>query len=133
MAKGTKKPDNEQDLPDRLDWQVIDQEITAAYKKLITTKKIPTIEQIAKEVGCNEKTVRRHLEKLSISDRFKSFRALTGDIIVSLYNAAMMGEPKSIELWFKIVEDYSEKSKVELTNAPVVIFPGDESDNDTDN
>ena len=128
MSEEKKKKKKE--LPTRNDWLIADQQITQAMRDLLIKGKgkIPTIEQIAEKAGCSRRTVERHLNLLSIQDRFKSFRALTGDVIIALYKAAATGDPKAIDGWMKYVENFRENPKLEITQLqiPNVLIPGDE-------
>lgn len=118
----------------RMDWEVNDQLICDKFFELMMLKKkMPTYVEIAEAIGCNEKTVERHVNDISFEDRFKKFRLASDKVIINLLkNAAIGKNDKMIRLWLERFEGLGEKKLIDITTQgksirPMVVITQDEA------
>jgi len=78
-------------------------------------KKPASMSDISKKLGLSYKTVWRHMKQIKFNSEAHPLRALSSDILVSIYNASLKGNPSSQKLWFQLMEGWSEKTNFEIT------------------
>ena len=117
----------------RIDYEKNHGKISRAFKKLAgKTSEVPTYEEIGAECGLTKETVYRHFKDYKLQDYKDKFKPLTPDIIFSLYRMAVKkNNPRAAELFMKMIEDYSDKSTIDVNIRDKVtgfnyIEPGDD-------
>ena len=99
----------------RSDWLFNHEKIRDAIIEILAENKLATIREVAKRVGMNKKHVHTHMKYLRFEPIKHPLRFLTNDIIQSLAKKALSGSYKHMELWFKLMEGYSEKNEIKNT------------------
>lgn len=114
-------PENADDKPVeittkvRIDFERNHRKITRAFKKLAKdTNEIPTYDELAAATGLHKDTVYRHFKEYSFEERKQKFKALTDDILVSLYKLAKKS-PYAADIYLKRVEGVSDKLNIDVT------------------
>ena len=93
---------------------------------------IETQEQYAKHQGMGERTINRWKKRQDFYPKLKELRDVwakdrTQDVIAAIYRTAMsagVGAPASQKLWMQVVEGFSEKNELQVTNR-VEVGPND--------
>ena len=97
----------------RIDFEFNQAKIQEAFIKFFSKKKRrPTISELAEYSGLSEKTIFRHLKKLGIQEFLDTYKVLTDNVIMSLYNSTKDGKAAEVKLWMQIVEGWKETTGV---------------------
>lgn len=90
-------------------WQKNQALIQNAYIKLIKNlKRCPTILEVSGEVNLSIKAINNHIKEMKFKPLQNSLRALTPDVIKSIYETALKGSPASQKLWVQLMEGWRE-------------------------
>lgn len=90
-------------------WQKNQALIQNAYIKLIKEKKrCPTILEVSNEVNLSIHAIDNHVKEMKFEPLENSLRALTPDVITSIYETALKGSPASQKLWVQLMEGWRE-------------------------
>lgn len=101
------------------------------YKILIENNGeiIPTVGLVAKLINRPVKTVRQIIKELKFDPQDYPLKALTPRVLMNLFTLTNRS-PKAVELWFKLVENWSDKINVNMQNFPELNFmPDDKNQN----
>ena len=100
----------------RIDYERNHLKISKAFKKLAAKiEGLPTYQEIADETGFDVQTVFRHFKEYKLSDYKDKFKALTPDVIFSLYKmATKKNNPRAAALFMKLIENFSEKTVIDV-------------------
>jgi len=127
--------ENTRDKTVRIDYERNHLKISKAFKKLAgQLEGLPTYQEIADETGFDVQTVFRHFKDYKLQDYKDKFKALTPDIIFSLYKmATKKNNPRAAALFMKLIENFSEKTIVDINIGEKVtgfqyVKPGDIED-----
>jgi hypothetical protein len=106
----------------RADAIINDALIEEAFTKIFVQKKRkPTWPEVAKEVNLDEKTIRRHFQKVDLNMRMQEYRMGTGKVMAKTFIQATTGKDVHHKrLWFEIVEGLGKKKEVDFTGASEV-------------
>jgi hypothetical protein len=98
----------------RADWQLHDDALElSAAKMMLSASQIPTYAAIARDMGCDVNTVKRHVKEMSFEDRFAIWRLATPFVIQNLFKQATQGtNPKHIDSWLEKIEGIGKKVDV---------------------
>ena len=101
----------------RIDYERNHLKISKAFKKLAgQLEGLPTYQEIADETGFDVQTVFRHFKDYKLQDYKDKFKALTPDVIFSLYKmATKKNNPRAAALFMKLIEGFSEKLNIDVT------------------
>ena len=99
----------------RIDFERNHKKITTAFKKLAAaTNEIPSYDELAAETGLNRNTIYRHFKEYTFEERKQKFKALTDDVIVSLYKLSKKSA-HAADIYLKRVEGISDKLNIEVS------------------
>lgn len=94
-------------------YKILDEHIRNAYKAIIQSeKRIPSQAEVAKRCNIAERTVKRHLEKITLSDFVQPYRILGGTVLSALFEEAVSGNIQAMRLYFLLIFDWSERQEV---------------------
>lgn len=138
MAKPKNKDKRNVNSRRRQDWKNNDQLITDKFVELMMRKqKVPSYEDIARELKMDVTTVKRHVYEISFEDRFKKLRLASEKVMMNLLKQAATGKNHQIiRIWMELFEGLGEKKKVDLTSggkplaAPITVVTIDEATRD---
>lgn len=118
--KTSLKPEKEKR---RADYDVMDDIIEGALTELWgNNKKFPSMAAIARKIGCNIATIKRHVADESIGERLKKYRIATPFVIRNLLKQASTGKDHAhIKLWLEKIEGLN--PKMDLTSKGQKIQP----------
>jgi hypothetical protein len=106
----------------RTDWLRNQALVQTAYVDLLKElKRCPTILEVANKVHLSIKAIDNHVKQLKFEPLGDSMRALTPDVVASIYNSARKGQPASQKLWMQIMEGWREKTEVEHSGGVKII------------
>lgn len=114
-APAKKKPKNN-------DWEMNNELISEAFfNSIIKNKKFPTYAGIARQLGLNEKTVRRHLSETGMFEDLKiKMNALKDKALLTLAIKAIKGDSHHwTRLFFEVTEEIKPKD-----NTTTIIING---------
>lgn len=86
--------------------------IKSEYVKLLKTGKMPTMEEVASNLGLTRKTVSRHLNAIDLSELTSPFRLFGADVINALKDKALEGDERSARLFFLLTFDIGDKKEI---------------------
>jgi len=114
-TKEEEKKEHEE-IKRRTDYENSQISISKAFEKLVEKEeRIPTYEELAKATGLTKKTVYRHFKDYDFNVYKDKFRGLTEKIVMKAAQLAKKGNVKAIELYLKVIENWSEKKSLDLT------------------
>jgi predicted transcriptional regulator len=117
-AKPRKKPQPKQTAEElakekrNKDWEVNNELISEAFfTSILKNKKFPTYAAIAKQLGLNEKTVRRHLQDDEMFEDLKvKMRAIKNKALLTLAVKAIKGDSHHwTRLFFEVTDEIKSK------------------------
>lgn len=119
----TKKPVTEQR---RNDYQINDELISLTFTKLwLQHKKVPSYEDIARELNINVSTVKRHVKDINFDERFQKFRCVSDQVIMNVFkNASTGNNARFAEMWLELFEGLGKKKEVKLTGELMKVYQG---------
>jgi len=83
---------------------------------MLRKQKLPSYEDIARELNVNVSTVKRHVSEMDFKERFIRFRCASDKVIMNLFKQAATGRnDKMIRMWLELFEELGAKKKVEVT------------------
>jgi predicted transcriptional regulator len=94
------------------DWEVNNELISDAFfNSILKNKKFPTYAAIAKQLGLNEKTVRRHLQDEEMFEDLKvKMRAIKNKALLTLGMKAIKGDNVNwTRLFFEVTDEIKSK------------------------
>jgi len=99
----------------RRDWEDNHILISEQYIKLARKwTKRPTVSALVKATKLSHATIETHLlemSKMNLEDRYKHFKFLTGDLLLSMYREGKKGKASCAKLFLQIIEDFTEKKE----------------------
>lgn len=107
----------------RNDYAQVDRAIKNAYVTIIQKeKRMPSQGEIAQICKINEKTVRRHLDNITLAEIGQPFKIFGEDVLLGLRDKAIKGDAQAAKLLFMILFDWSEKQQIEHKGDLKIIF-----------
>ena len=98
----------------RIDFERNHKKITSAFKRLAkATNEIPSYDELAAETGLHRDTIYRHFKEYSFEERKQKFKALTDDVIVSLYKMSKTNA-HAADIYLKRVEGVGDKLQIDV-------------------
>jgi predicted transcriptional regulator len=96
-------------------YRLIDQAIREVYLEILRNEnRLASQQEIADRVGVTSRTIRNHLSNVQLQQLALPFRALSQDVIVSLYKKAVSGDLNAIRVFLHLVHDWVERKEPEL-------------------
>lgn len=115
-------------------YKILDEQIRNAYKAIIhSEKRIPSQAEVGKRCNIAERTVKRHLEKITLSDFVQPYRILGDAVLSGLFKEAVKGNVAAVKLYFLLIFDWNERIEIQNTGESKVIIEvqyAKEGDND---
>lgn len=112
LRKRIAKPAITEDEKKRRDWEMNNELISEAFfTAVVKNRKFPTYEGLAKTLGLNEKTVRRHLQDEEMFEDLKvKLRALKNKALLTLAIKAIKGDSHHwSRLFFEVTDEVKSK------------------------
>lgn len=108
-----KQPETEDDKK-RRDWEINNELISEAFfTSVLKNKKFPTYTALAKQLGMNECTIRRHLKDEAMFDELKiKLRALKNKALLTVAINAIKGKDVNwAKLFFEVTDEVKDKEQ----------------------
>ena len=91
-------------------YKILDEQIRNAYKAIIQSeKRIPSQAEVGKRCNIAERTVKRHLEKITLSDFVQPYKILGNEVLAGLFKEAVGGNVAAVKLYFMLMFEWSER------------------------
>lgn len=115
-------------------YKMLDELIRAAYIRIIKAeKRIPSKAEVGKECNVAERTIRRHLEQITLTNLVQPYKVLGGEVLNGLFKEAIGGNVQAMKLYFMLIYDWSEKETMEhsgeVKTVIEVVYQKDDVDN----
>jgi hypothetical protein len=125
--KPVKKKAAKPKVPERRnDYMINDELISMTFTKLwLQHKKVPSYEDIARELNINVSTVKRHVKDMNFDERFQKFRCVSDQVIMNVFKNASTGKnARFAEMWLELFEGLGKKKEVKLTGELMKVYQG---------
>jgi predicted transcriptional regulator len=100
----------------RNDYARVDRAIKNAYVSILQEeKRMPTQQEVANICEIAEKTVRRHLDNITLADIGQPFKIFGEDVLYGLCEKAKTGDAQAAKLLFALLFDWTEKTEQKIT------------------
>ncbi len=112
----------------RLDWERNHFALTEAYLKIVKeTGKHPTIKALREITGFSYRIIANHLQELDLQKVVggSAHKLLANNVVMGLASKGAKGDAFAAKLYFQLVFDYVEKTKIDHTTNEKDIVPGD--------
>ena len=116
MSKTAEKKEIETSNVLRQDFENNHSKICESFKKLAKElNKVPTYEEMSSDTGLHRDTIYRHFRDYKFTDRVQKFKALTDDVLASLYKMATVGKShRAADLFMKHIEGRGDKLQIDV-------------------
>ena len=95
-------------------YKMLDELIRAAYIRIIKAeRRIPSKAEVGKECNVAERTIRRHLEQITLTNLVQPYKVLGDEVLNGLFKEAVSGNVSAMKLYFMLMFDWNEKQEIE--------------------
>lgn len=76
-------------------------------------KRMPSVREIAEDVGMNESTVKQHVKEIrENSNDYERYKVLTETMMLAIYKSGLDGASSSQKLFMEIVEGFAQRQEI---------------------
>ena len=99
----------------RRDWVETHQLIEKAFFEYVSAhKQRPSYRELAELTGLDKGTIENHMKELSLPQLLEPFKVMSDKVMMGLVNGAIKGNPVNAKLYYELVHDWEEGTKVHV-------------------